>query len=119
MLEQFCQRIFFNRRSFPQDDINKIKTKMRITCEKYSCANVPYKYREIVSYQETKVLVMKQDKRGGIVIMNRGKYFDRCLTMLKTDKSKSVKAIFIYGSESSYCSLSENHMLYSGLSHRS
>ena len=51
--------------------------------------------------------------------MNRGKYFDRCLTMLKTDKSKSVKAIFIYGSESSYCSLSENDMVYRGLSHRS
>ena len=34
-------------------------------------------------------------------------------------KSKSVKAIYIYASESSYYTLSENTMVYRGLSHRS
>ena len=34
-------------------------------------------------------------------------------------KSKSDKAIYIYGSESSYYNLSENDMVYRGLSHRS
>ena len=34
-------------------------------------------------------------------------------------KSKSVKAIHIYASESSYYTLSENTMVYTGLSHRS
>ena len=36
-----------------------------------------------------------------------------------SQKPKSVKAIYIYGSESSYYSLSENDMVYRGLSHRS
>ena len=34
-------------------------------------------------------------------------------------KPKFIKAIYIYGSESSYYSLSENDMVYRGLSHRS
>ena len=34
-------------------------------------------------------------------------------------KSKSVKRICIYASESSYCTLSKNNMVYGGLSHRS
>ena len=34
-------------------------------------------------------------------------------------KSKSVKAIYIYASESSHYTLSENDMVYRGLSHRS
>ena len=34
-------------------------------------------------------------------------------------KSKSVKVIYIYASERSYYSLTENDMVYRGLSHRS
>ena len=36
-----------------------------------------------------------------------------------SQKLKSVKAVYIYGSESFYYSLSENDMAYRGLSHRS
>ena len=36
-----------------------------------------------------------------------------------SQKSKSVKAIYIYGFESLYYSLSENDMVYRGLRHRS
>ena len=48
--EQFYQIIFHNIRHLSQDDINRIKTKMRSTCEKYSRINVPYKYRKTVNY---------------------------------------------------------------------
>ena len=36
-----------------------------------------------------------------------------------SQKPKSVKAIYIYGSENFHYSLSENDMVYRGLSHRS
>ena len=36
-----------------------------------------------------------------------------------SQKPKSINAIYIYGSESSHYSLSENDMVYRGLSHRS
>ena len=29
---------------------------------------------------------MKQDKGKGVVLMNRGKYFDKCLTILNTEQ---------------------------------
>ena len=73
--EQFYQRIFHNIRYLPQDDINRIKTKMRSTCEKYSRINVPCKYRKIVNdlSRNKDIVTMKQDKGRGVVVMNRGK----------------------------------------------
>ena len=83
--EQFNQRIFDNIRHLPQDDINIIKTKMRSTCEKYSRINVPYKYRKIVNdlSRNKDIVIMKQDKRRGVVVMNRGKYFDKSFSYTK------------------------------------
>ena len=58
---------------------------MRSTCEKYSRINVPYKYRKIVNdlSRNKDVVIMKQDKRKGVVVMNRGKYFDKSLSYTK------------------------------------
>ena len=56
--KQFYQRTFFNRHSLPQDDINKIKKKMKITCEKYSIANMPCKYRKIVNDLSRKKILL-------------------------------------------------------------
>ena len=39
--EQFYHRMFHNIQHLPQDDINRIKTKMRAASEKYSRINVP------------------------------------------------------------------------------
>ena len=61
---------------------------MRSTCEKYSRINVPYKYRKIVNdlSRNKNIVIMKQDKRKGVVVMDRGKYFDKCLAMLNTEQ---------------------------------
>ena len=58
---------------------------MRSTCEKHSRINVPYKYRKIVNdlSRNKDVVIMKQDKRKGVVVMNRGKYFDKSLSYTK------------------------------------
>ena len=44
-------------------------------------------------------------------------FLQSCADLSK--KSKSVKAIYIYASERSYYTLSENAMIYRGLGHRS
>ena len=44
-------------------------------------------------------------------------FFQFCADLIK--KPKSVRAIYIYASESSHYTLSENDMVYRGLSHRS
>ena len=61
---------------------------MRTTCEKYFHINVPYKYRKIVNdlSRIKNVVIMKQGKGKGEVVMDRGKYFDECLAMLNTEQ---------------------------------
>ena len=72
---QFCQRIFHNIRHLPQDNISRIKPKMKTTSEKYSRINVPYKYKKIVNdlSRNKNIVIMKQDKGRGVVVVDRGK----------------------------------------------
>ena len=51
-------------------------------------------------------------------IVQKEHFLQFCADIL-CKKSKSVKAIFIYASKSSHYTLSENAMVYRGLSHRS
>ena len=50
-------------------------------------------------------------------LSKKGQFLQFCADLSK--KSKSVKAIYIYVPESSHYNLSENAMIYRGLSHRS
>ena len=49
---------------------------MRNFCEKYSEIIVPYKHRETIRNlsNSQNIVTMKQDKRRGVVIMDRNKY---------------------------------------------
>ena len=60
---------------------------MRSTCEKYSRINVPYKYRKLVNdlSRIKDIVIVKQDKGRGVVVMNRGKYFEKCLAILNKE----------------------------------
>ena len=53
----------------------------------------------------------------GLLFIQKAYFLQLCNYLSK--KPKSVKAIFIYASESSFYTLSENDMVYSGLIHRS
>ena len=74
---EFYQRIFYDIHHLPQDDIKKIKTKIRSTCKKFSHINVPYNYRKIVNdlSRNKNIVIMKQDKGRGVVVMDKAKYF--------------------------------------------
>ena len=63
----------------------------------------------LVSMFPSWVMVCKLSKKGH--------FLQFCADLSK--KSKSVKAIYIYASESSHYTLSENAMVYRSLSHRS
>ena len=77
------------------------------------------------------VRVEKVDEKNGVICLvsmfpswvmvfklsKKGHFLQFCADLSK--KSKSVKAIYIYASESSHYILSENAMAYSDLSHRS
>ena len=46
---------------------------------------VPYKQRQIIKSlsQREDITIMKADKGWGVVIMNKSKYLEKCLTLLK------------------------------------
>ena len=49
---------------------------------------VPCKHRETIRNlsNNQNVVIMKQDKGRGIVIMDRNKYFDKCLALLNSEQ---------------------------------
>ena len=66
---------------------------MRSTYEKYSRINVPYKYRKTVNdlLRNKDIVTMKQEKERVVAVMNRGKYFDKCLAILNTEQFVQVQ----------------------------
>ena len=61
---------------------------MRNPCEKYSKIKVPYKNRETIRNLSNNhnIAIMKQDKGRCVVIMDRNKYFDKCLALLNSEQ---------------------------------
>ena len=45
----------------------------------------PYKYKTLIKHlsMNKEVIIMKQDKGGGVVVMNRSKYLEECLSILQ------------------------------------
>ena len=78
--EQFYQRLLYGISHIPEEDLAHIKTKLRNTCEKYSKTRVPYKYRKIVKTlsKNSRIVIMKQDKRRDVVLMDRMVYLWKC-----------------------------------------
>ena len=61
---------------------------MRNTCEKYSDIKVRYKHRGSIRNlsNNENIVIMKQDKGRGVAIMDRNKYFDKCLALLNSEQ---------------------------------
>ena len=70
--------------NIPENEPSRTKTKLWNTCEKYCNVKVPYKYRDIVSKLSKRedIVILKQDKGRGVVLMDRHKYTDKCLALL-------------------------------------
>ena len=65
-----------------------IKANLRNTCDKYTKIKVPYKYRKVVKEisERRDIAILKADKERGVVIMNGGKYTEKCLQMFNTNQ---------------------------------
>ena len=65
-----------------------MKTKLRNICEKCSKIRVPYKYRKVVETlsKNSRIVIMKQDKRRCVVLMDRTVYLEKCLNILDTNQ---------------------------------
>ena len=84
-LEYFYQNILNDISNIPRHDLNNTKTSIS-TYKKYYNTRVPYKYQEVMKqlYMNKAIVIMKQGKGHGVVIMNQSKYFDKCLLILQS-----------------------------------
>ena len=72
----------------PEEQISAIKTKERRICEGYCSIHVPCKYKKVIERlsRNNGIIIMKQDKESGVVIMNKPTYHGKYLELLNTDQ---------------------------------
>ena len=90
--ELFSQNVLRDILDIPESEISKIETKLRNTCEKYSKVKVLYRHRKIVLElsKNKNIVILKQDKGRGVVVMDKHKYLEKCMSMLTTKHFKLV-----------------------------
>ena len=69
--KQFYHGLLKDIPNIPEENLSTLKTKLRSTCEKYTRIKAPYKYQQTVNKlcKNQNIVIMKQDKGCGVVIM--------------------------------------------------
>ena len=90
--EQFYQGLLRNLTHIPDNELTSLKTKLRSTCEKYSKINVSYKYKKVIDNlsKNKNIVILKQDKGRGVVILDTTKYTEKCMALLNTEYFKRL-----------------------------
>ena len=85
-LEYFYQNVLNDISDLPQHHLDNIKTKLRSTCMKYHNSKTANKYKKVIDQlsKNNNIIIIKQDKGRGVVILDRTIYIDKCLSMLST-----------------------------------
>ena len=86
--DSFYQRLVIGMPNIPENELQQVKTKLRNICERYRNIKVQYKQRQISKglSQREDTTIMKADKVRGVVIMNKSKYLEKCLTLLNSEQ---------------------------------
>ena len=84
--EMFYQNILKDISHLNNDVITRLKTKLRHTCNKYSRIKVPYKYRNVINNlrRNKQLVILKQDKERGVVLLDKTTYVERNVFLLTT-----------------------------------
>ena len=71
--ESFYQRLLVDLSTIPEENIARIKTQLRSKCEKYYNVKIPFQYWQAVKRLSNNkdIVILKQDKGRGVVILNR------------------------------------------------
>ena len=84
--ETYYQSIIHKLTNLTETEKSHLKTKLRSTCEKYNTIKIPYKERKVINRlsKNRRTIVLRQDKGRGVVIMDKGKYTEKCMKILNT-----------------------------------
>ena len=80
--ESYYYEILKHRNQLDQRRQDELKSKIRRTCENYSCIKVPYKYQKIIDIISRNKDIIKQDKGRGVVILDKKDYIEKCINIL-------------------------------------
>ena len=74
--------------NIPENELQQVKTKLKNTCEHYCNIEVPWKQRQIIQSlsQREGITIMKASKVQSVVIINKSKYLEKCLTLLNSEQ---------------------------------
>ena len=91
-IEQFYQSLLRNLMHIPDNELTSLKTKLKSTCGKYSKINVPYKYKKFTDnlFKNKSIVILKQYKGRGVVILDTTKYTEKCMALLNTEHFKRL-----------------------------
>ena len=64
------------------------KTKLLSTCEKYNNIKIPFKHRQVIKRlaENNNIMLLRQDKGKGVVIMDKGNYTEKCVNLLNSNQ---------------------------------
>ena len=90
--ESYFQSIRHKITNLPEIQILHLKTKLRNACEQYNNINIPYKKREIINKlkKNQNIMLLRQDKGRGIVIIDRNRYTNKYLNILNTEQFRKL-----------------------------
>ena len=88
----FYQNLLNDISHIPEVQLSQVKTKLRDACEKYYRIKMPYKHRKSIENLSKRddVIILKQDKGRGVVLMDKNKYTEKCMLLLNTKQFKKL-----------------------------
>ena len=90
--EMFFQNLHNNISVIPEENLARIKTKLHSTCEKYYHVKPYFKYNQVIQNlsRNKDTVILKQGKSRGVVILDRSKYMEKCLSILSTSQFAEI-----------------------------
>ena len=82
-----------NISNIPESELAQIKTNLRNSCERYRNVKVPEHQKNVINnlMKRNDIVIMKQDKGRGVVIMEKSKYTEKGLAILSTKQFQKLK----------------------------
>ncbi len=81
-------------KDLPANEKDEMKSKIRRTCENYINLPSKSKYEETINRlsKNKDIVILRQDKGKGVILMNRSKYVEKCLSQLETPNFSKLDA---------------------------
>ena len=88
--ESFYYNIIQHTQHLIQNEKDKLKSKIWPTCENYYRNKIHYQYKEIIKKLSNNkdIIILRQDKGHGVIVLNRTRYIEKCSNILTSDQFK-------------------------------